>query len=161
MATEQIQYFTLDRISVAPQVRKHFDEEALAGLAQSLREIGQQQPIRVRREGERLVIVDGERRYRAAKKAGMPTIGVVIDEKELCAGEVLHRQLIANIQREDLSPMEKARAIDELLKETGWTATVVASKIGLSNATVSRLLSLLNLPDNIQQQVSAGEVPMS
>jgi ParB family transcriptional regulator, chromosome partitioning protein len=161
MPEEQIQYLPLDRITVAPQVRGHFDEESLAGLAQSLRELGQQVPIRVRRAGDKLIIVDGERRHRAAKKAGLPTLAVIIEEKELCQAEILHRSLVLNCQREDLTALEKARAICQLLKETGWTATQAAAKLGFSSATVSRLLSLLSLPENIQAQISAGELPMS
>lgn len=161
MAEEQIQYLPLDRITAVKQPREKFDEEALAGLAQSLNEVGQQQPLRLRRDGDKFVIVDGERRFRAAKKAGFTTVAVVIEERELCAAEIIHRQLVANCQRQDLGPMEKARSIDQLMKETGWTATQAALKLGFSNATLTRLLSLLQLPVPLQQRVEAGHLPPS
>ncbi|MGA2230849.1 MAG: ParB/RepB/Spo0J family partition protein [Tepidisphaeraceae bacterium] len=158
MTQEQIQYLPLERIAVAPQVREHFNEESLLGLAQSLREVGLQQPIRVRRDGDKFVVVDGERRLRAARKAGFATVAVIIEEKELCSAEVILRQLVANCQRDDLGPLEAARAIDLLMKQSQWSATETASKLGLSNAAITRALSLLSLPEAIRQHVERGEI---
>lgn len=161
MNQEQIQDLLLDRIQTARQVREHFDEEATQGLAASLQEVGQLQPIRVRKVGDKFVIVDGERRYRAARKAGLKSLAVIIEDKDLNEGEVIQRQLIANCQREDLSPMEKARALKRLMGATSWNASQTAQKLGLSNATASRLLSLLSLPEHLQRKVERKELAMS
>jgi len=161
MSREQIQYLSLDQIQTVSQVRTHFDEEAIHGLAISLKELGQLQPIRVRKVGDTYIVVDGERRRRAAPKAGMTTIAVIIEEKDLNDGEVIQRQLIANCQREDLSAMEKARALQRLMETTGWNASQAAAKLGLSNATATRLLSLLSLPMALQQKVDQGQIAVS
>ena len=161
MSHEQIQYVALEKITTALQVREHFDEESLQGLAESLKEVGQLQPIRVRKGGDKLVIVDGERRFRAARKAGLAQLAIIIEDKEIGEGAVIQRQLIANCQRDDLTPMEKARGIGSLMEETGWNASEVASKLGMSNAMVSRLLALLALPQSIQEQIVAGNIGAS
>ena len=146
MIQEQIQYLPLDQVECYPQVREQFDQAALEGLANSIKADGQLQPIRVRRKGSKFGVVDGERRTRAMRLAGLTTIAAIIEEKELGDGEVIKRQLILNLQREDLTPVERARGIQSLIEATGWTATQAASKLGLSNATVSKSLSLLSLP---------------
>lgn len=161
MHQEQIQYLPLDQIQTTSQVRMHFDPEAIQGLAESLKEIGQLQPIRIRKVGDKFLIVDGERRYRAARKAGLLTLAVIIEDKELSGGEVIQRQLIANCQREELTPLEKARAIRDLIEATGWNASQVSPKLGFSNATTTRLLSLLNLPVSLQQKVEQGKIAVS
>lgn len=161
MAAEQIQYIPLHRITAAPQVREGFDEAALAGLAETLREVGQQHPIRLRREGELLIIVDGERRFRAAKKAGLTDLAAIVEDGELTPGAVIHHQLVCNCQREDLSPLEKAKAVSQLMSETGWSATQVATKLGFSNSMVSRLLALRTLCPEIQERIRTGDLPMS
>lgn len=142
------------------QVRTEFDEEALRGLAASLKS-GQLQPILAYRRDGRLVVLDGERRLRACKLANLPTLDAIIMDDPLERGAVLERQLVANVQRENLSPLERARAIQRLLAETGWTAAKVAESIGMSPATVSRTLALLELPEEIQRRVSAGELSAS
>jgi ParB/RepB/Spo0J family partition protein len=161
MANEQIQYPAIGELSIAGQPREWFDEETIAGLAESIKEVGLQQPLRVRRDGDKLFVVDGERRLRAAKKAGLQTIAVIIEEKELAEAEVIQRQLVANCQRDDFTPMEKAKAIDRLMKATGWLSTQLAGKLGLSNAAVSRSLALLTLPETIQHQVATGKISAS
>jgi len=163
MATdEQLQFLPIDSIARDPeQPRRCFDEEALDGLAASLKEVGQLVPIRVRLDGDRFVIVDGERRWRAAKRAGFSHIAVIVEEKPVAGGGTLQRQLIMNCQREDLTGGEKAEAIRRLMSETGWNASQVADRLGFSKATVSRLLSLLDLPEPIRGRVDAGEIPLS
>lgn len=158
---EQIQHIPLDKIVADVQVRKAFDEEGLVGLAASLTAVGQLQPGRVRKLGDKYVIVDGERRYRAAKLAGLTTLAVIIENKDLCEGEVIQRQYISNCQREDLSPLEKATAIASLMNVTGWKAGEAATRLGISNGTATRLLALLTLPESIQDQVAAGVIPAS
>lgn len=161
MKPEEIQLIPIADINVTAQVRGHFDESALDGLAASLREVGQLQPIRCRLQDRQLVVVDGERRLRAAKRAGITALQVIIEQAELSAGDVVQRQLIANLQREDLAPIEKAKGIASLMKETGWNASEIAAHLGMSNATVSRVLMLLELPEDIQQQVAAGKIAPS
>lgn len=141
------------------QPRKQFDDEALLGLAKTLKE-GQLQPILAYRRGPELVILDGERRWRAARLAGLPSLSVLVVDAPT-PEEALERGLVANLQREDLSPIDKARAIDRLMKATKSPASQVALRLGLSAATVSRLLALLELPESVQTQVDRRELPAS
>jgi ParB/RepB/Spo0J family partition protein len=157
-----LQNLPVDRITCAPQVREHFDPAALAGLAQSMREVGLQQPIRVRTQGDGWVVVDGERRLRAARDVlGWSTIPAIIEERELADAEVIQRQLIANVQRASLRPVEKAKAIDGLMRGTNWTAAQTAARLGISPASVSKLLALLVLPAEAQQSVDSGDLGAS
>ena len=155
---EQIQYIAVDRITANPQVRKVFDLEALEGLAASLQEVGQLQPLRVRMVGDKFIIVDGERRYRAAKLAALETLAVIVEGKDLCESELLQRQLMANCQREDLSPIEKAKAITQLMEVTGWKVGEAAGKLGMSAGMATKLLGILKLPEPILLQVTAGNL---
>ena len=91
----------------------------------------------------------------------MPEIAAIVEEKPLSDGEVIWQQITCNVQRRDLSPCEKARAIQRLLEITKWPAAEVAGKLGLSNGTVSRLLALLSLPEEIRQDIEAGKIPAS
>jgi ParB family chromosome partitioning protein len=127
----------------------------------SMKSVGQLQPIRVRRVGEKYVIVDGERRYRAARKLGLPTLAAIVEAKPLEDSEIIQRQLIANLQRDDLQPLEKAKGFQKLLESSGWPASKVASQVGLSNASFSRILSLLEMPAEIQAKVASGAIPAS
>lgn len=161
MNEEQIQYVAPEKIACDQQVRTRFDEEQGLGLLQSIKTIGIQHPLRVRRDGERFVVVDGERRLRAARKAGLALVPVIVDERELSEADTMTRQLILNCQRQELSPLETAVAIGRLMKETGWSASRVATTLGFSNATVSRLLALTGLPDDIRDKVAAGAIPAS
>jgi ParB family transcriptional regulator, chromosome partitioning protein len=161
MTQEAIQYLPVDQIDCNPQVRETIAEQPLTGLARSIQEVGLQQPIRARRVGERFVVVDGERRLRAIHLLKRQEIAAIVEEKDLCPGEVTHRQWVANFQRAGLSPCERARGIKRLMDETGWTATEAAGKCGVSSSTVTRLLAILELPDAIQHRIDAGEVPES
>ncbi|MGE4003400.1 MAG: ParB/RepB/Spo0J family partition protein, partial [Planctomycetaceae bacterium] len=110
MNNEQIQYLPIDKIKAEPQVRETFSEETIRGLAESMKELDQLQPIRVRKNGDWFVIVDGARRYYAAKLiAGRQRIAAIVEADGVGEAETLHKQLVANCQREDLSPLEKAR----------------------------------------------------
>ncbi len=158
---EQIQHIPLDKIVAEVQVRKEMDQEKLDGLAKSFKELGQQQPCRVRKVEDKFVIVVGERRYRAAKLAGLTTLAVIVEGKDLCDGEVLQRQIIENLQRENLTALETATGIAELMKATGWKVGEAATRLGISNASATRLLALLTLPKSIQDQVITGVIPAS
>jgi ParB family chromosome partitioning protein len=161
MPVEAIEQALLQNLTVAPQVRQEFDEELLRGLAVSIREVGLLQPIRVRQDGDRFVIVDGERRYRAAAILGLKTLPVIIESKPLSEGETIQKQLVANCQRSELSALEKATALHRLMLETEWSAAQAAAKLGLSAATVAKHLALLTLPESIRQAVAAGTISAS
>jgi ParB family chromosome partitioning protein len=161
MEKKLVQNMPVNRLTCKPQIRESFDEESLTGLAQSIKESGILQPILVRREGSDFIVVEGERRLRAAQMAGLAEVPVIIDDRELSEGEVLHRQLVTNCQREELSPIEKSRAIDRLMKGTGWNAAQVAVKLGISPGMVSKLLALLTLPEQVQDRLSDGSLGLS
>lgn len=159
--SESLLHVVTTSVVAQRQIREVAENAELRGLAQSIKEQGVLQPLLVRREGDAFVLVDGERRLRAAKLAGLKTVPVIVETTPLKDSDVLQRQLVANIQRADLSPMEKARAIQRLLDEASWSAADTAAKLGLSAASVSRLLALLTLPPSVQAQVESGEVPAS
>lgn len=161
MATEQIQHLSLELVIAKPQVRTTFDEELLEGMIASLKEVGQLQPIRLRADGKQFVIVDGERRYRAILRLGWPTIAAIVELKGLSEAEIVQRQLIANCQREDLTASEKGAAISRLMVATGWNASQVAAKLGMSSAMATRFLALLSLPNDIRQLVIDGKIAPS
>jgi ParB family chromosome partitioning protein len=159
---EQIQYVPRDQVFPDPdQPRRFFDEESLDGLVASLKEMGQLMPLRVRFVDGRMVIVDGERRWRAAKPAGLAQLAIIVEEKPGTEAGTLQRQLVLNCQREDFSPVEKAGAIRRLMDATGWNASQVAERLGLSKATVCRLLQLLDLPESIKDRVDSGEISLT
>lgn len=156
-----VESIPLDRILCAPQVRSSFDETEVESLAQSIREVGLMQPIRVRRYDDSWVVIDGERRLRAAKLVGWDAMPAFVEEDELSEPEILQRQLIANCQRQDLSAIDKARAIARLMEQSECNGTQVSRMLGLSQGNVSRLLALLELPGDIQDQVGRGELSAS
>jgi ParB family chromosome partitioning protein len=157
---EQIQYLPIRKIGCERQIRDGV-AEASPELVSSLKEVGLLQPIRVRKGREKYVVVDGERRLLACIKAGFDTIAVIVETTDLNEAQVLHRQWIADCHREDLKPMEKARAIARLMELTSWSATEAAKRLSMSDASVSRLLALLSLPAPIQKQVEDGVIPSS
>lgn len=142
------------------QPRTDFDEQEIEHLAQSIREKGQFHPIRVRWSDAhgKWIIISGERRFRAIKKAGLPTAECYFQEGELSKTDILEQQLIENLLREDLKPIEEASAFDELMKLNGWTAKELSSAIRVSPAKIARSLSLLKLPSEIQNKVEDGEL---
>lgn len=161
MTHDAIQHLPLEQISVAPQVREEFDEASLNGLALSLKQVGQLQPIGVRRDGERLVLVYGERRLRAAKLAGLKTIKASIEERQLSSDEATQQQLAENCHRKQLTPMERARGIKKFMAERGCTASEAAVRLDFSPPAVSRHLNLLSLQSEVSQKVESGAIPAS
>ncbi len=151
----------LDRIVADPnQPRTEFDPEALERLASSLKQRGQLQPIRVRWDEalDRYVVVVGERRLRAAKLAGMTSIACVVASGTPTAEEILEDQLIENCLREDLRPVEQAKAFRALLSRLGISQRQLAERLQVSPPTITRALALLELPEPIQTSVDAGEI---
>ena len=149
----------LDRIEPDPdQPREEFDEESLQRLAESLKTKGQLQPIRVRWDEGRMVyvIICGERRWRAAKLAGLATITAMIVDGPIDPAELLAFQLIENCLRDDLRPIEQARALKQLMDRNGWSTRQLARELALSQSHVVRALTLLELPIEVQEQVEQG-----
>jgi ParB family transcriptional regulator, chromosome partitioning protein len=156
---EAIQYLSVADIQLAPQIRQA-DDESIHNLAAACREVGQLQAIRIRRDGDKLIVVDGERRLRAAHLLGWEKIAAIVEERELSASDIIQRQLIANIQRKNLSGLEAAHAIEKLVQHTG-SAKQVAAMLGVSGGTVSKLRALLKFPASMQEQVQNGSLPAS
>ncbi len=139
------------------QPRKRFDEEAIAQLADSIREHGVIQPLTVRRLGSGYYqIIAGERRWRAAKEAGLDEVPVNIIEAD--DKKVMELGLIENLQREDLNPMEEANGYKVLMDEYGMTQEEVAQRIGKSRPAVANALRLLNLPDAVRFLLEEGRL---
>lgn len=135
------------------QPRKHFDEAALEELTQSIREKGLLQPILVRPVKSGFEIIAGERRWRAAQKAGLEEIPVVV--REFSDQEALEIAIIENLQREDLNPVEEARAFKQLL-EFGMTQDEAAQSVGKARSTVTNAIRLLSLPKNALEALEEG-----
>lgn len=161
MEPKAVQLIPIDQLVCEPQVRERLDEESLTGLAQSIHEVGVLQPLLVRRDGDRLVVVEGHRRIAASRKADLTKVPVIIDDQELSSLDVTLRQTVLNSQRQDLTPIERARAFSRLIEQSGWTAAEVARRTGFSEATISRLTALLTLPDDVVRRIDAGEIPAS
>ncbi|MCC7334763.1 MAG: ParB/RepB/Spo0J family partition protein [Pirellulaceae bacterium] len=142
------------------QPRTEFDEQEIEHLAQSIREKGQFHPIRVRwsENHGKWIIISGERRFRAIKHAGLPTAECYFQEGELTKTDILEQQLIENLLREDLKPIEEAKAFDQLIKLNGWTAKELSSAIRVSPGKIARSMALLSLPAEIQTKVEDGEL---
>lgn len=146
--------------AIAPnryQPRRHFPQEELAQLAASIKESGVLQPIVVRRKGDGTYeLIAGERRWRASKEAGLETIPVII--KNCSDQESLLLALIENIQREDLNPMETARAYSRMMKEFGLTQDAIALKVGRDRSSVANFIRLTQLHPELQELVEAGRL---
>lgn len=141
------------------QPRSSMDEQAIADLADSIRAQGVIQPILVRPIGpDRYEIIAGERRWRAARKAGLDEVPVVI--RDVADEAALAMALIENIQREDLNAIEEATGLQRLIREFGMTHQAVADAVGRSRAAVSNLLRLLDLPGAVRDMLSSGVLDM-
>jgi ParB family transcriptional regulator, chromosome partitioning protein len=147
--------------SLAPnpfQPRKAFAPGALDELAASIRTSGVLQPIVVRRRGDRYEILVGERRWRAARQAGLSRVPAVV--REASDAEALELALVENLLREDLNPLEEADAYYRLMAEFGWTQDELARRIGKDRSSIANALRLRRLPDPIQDDLRAGRLTM-
>lgn len=138
------------------QPRTHFDEGSLEGLADSIRTHGIVQPLLVRRQGERYELIAGERRWRAARLAGLSKVPVVV--REVADHDLLEIALIENIQRENLNPIEEAQAYKRLIENVGLTQEALAARVGRDRSYITNYLRLLKLPDDLQQLVVEGRL---
>jgi len=139
------------------QPRTHFDEEALVSLAASIREVGVLQPILVRETGtDDFELIAGERRWRAARRAGLQTMPVLVQS----ATDVhsLEQALVENLHREDLNALEEAAAYQQLIDEFGYTHEQVAARVGRSRSAVTNTLRLLQLPAGVQRALADGTI---
>ena len=147
-----------DIIPNPTQPRTEFDEEALSELADSIRELGLIQPITVKRDGEKYIIISGERRWRASERAGLESIPAYIREVD---DTTLHAMaLVENIQREDLNAIEISLGMQRLVEECGLTQEALATRLGKKRSTVANYLRLLNLPNEIQYAIKSGAISM-
>jgi ParB family chromosome partitioning protein len=141
------------------QPRVHFDEEGLASLADSIREVGVLQPILVRRTGEDAYeLIAGERRWRAARRVGLQTIPAIVRHADDAA--MLQQAIVENVQREQLNPLEEAAAYQQLIEDFELKHDDVALRVGKSRATITNTLRLLQLPPTIQRMVKEGALRM-
>ena len=139
------------------QPRDHFDEEALVSLSASIRAVGVLQPILVREIDEHSYeLIAGERRWRAAKRAGLQTIPAIVRPAE--DGDSLEQALVENLHREDLSALEEATAYQRLMEEFSMTQEQVATRVGKSRSSVANTLRLLQLPASIQRLLREGQL---
>ena len=159
-AGDELRQIDLGRIQPGKyQPRKHFDEEPLAELAASIKAQGLIQPIVVRAIGaNRFEIIAGERRWRAAQLAGLKDIPALV--REVADQAVVAMALIENIQREELTPLEEAHAFQRLIAEFKHTHQQVADAVGRSRASISNLLRLLDLPDEIKRLLDERKLDM-
>lgn len=149
----------IDAIDPNPvQPRVHFQAERIEELAQSIRLNGIIQPLIVQRANDRYQLIAGERRWRAAKVAGLTKVPVVV--REIASEQLLQVALIENIQREDLNPIEVAQAIDRLVRELQISHEEVGRRTGKDRSTITNLLRLLKLPSDIQTLVAEQRLSM-
>jgi ParB family chromosome partitioning protein len=154
----------VERLTRDPsQPREIFDEASLQELVESIESLGVLQPVRVRWDEElgMYVIIAGERRFRAAKMAGLKAVPCVVQEGELTESQRLIEQLAENIIRADLQPIEQAKAFRRLINLNGWSARQLARELHIADANVVRALALLELPEAVQMDVEAGRLAPS
>ncbi len=147
----------LDQIVPSPlQPRKHFVPEQLTELMESIREHGIIQPLIVRRVDGKLELIAGERRFRASRELGLKEVPVIV--REASDKDVLEMALIENLQREDLNPIEEARAYERLSREFSMKQEDIAKRVGKNRATVANAIRLLDLAMSVQDLVSGGKI---
>ncbi len=156
----EITKIALNKITPNPtQPRRDFDEEALEGLAESIRSLGVIQPITLKATSEdRYIIISGERRWRASQMAGLDSIPAYV--REANDEELQTMALVENVQRQDLNPIEISLSIERLIEECGLTQEALSKRVGIKRSTISNYLRLLNLPDTVQFALKSGVITM-
>jgi len=149
----------IEEIRPSPgQPRRHFDEVHLVELAESIGSRGVLLPLLVRRDGDGYLLIAGERRWRAAQKAGLRELPVIV--RDVTEPEAFELALIENIQREDLNAVEEAEAYQRLIEHHGLTQEELAQRVGKDRSTIANAIRLLRLPDSIKEAVASGELSM-
>ncbi len=138
------------------QPRKEFDKEALSELADSIKQYGILQPIMVQKNGDMYEIIAGERRWRAAKEAGLKEVPVIVRDYD--KQKIMEISIIENIQRENLNPIEEAMAYQCLMEEYGLKHDELADKVSKNRSTITNSMRLLRLSENIQQMIIDGKI---
>lgn len=158
LSEKKYRMISLEQIAPNPMQPRHkFDEESLNQLAQSLKENGMIQPLVVRVNGQKFTIIAGERRFRAARLAGINEIPVVLYD-DVDDTRMLELALVENLQREDLNPIETAEAYRRLIDDCSLTQNQLAEKIGKSRSAITNTLRLNGLPNEIKQMVRDGRL---
>ena len=159
-ATQGLAEIPISQIQPNPyQPRKTFNEASIDELARSVRQHGIVQPLVVTRAGDKYKLIAGERRFRAAQKAGLTTVPVLIKEM-MTEGDALQIALIENIQREDLNPIEEAMAYHQLHDDFQLTQEEISRRVGKERSTVANFLRLLKLPDPVKKLLASGQLSM-
>ena len=154
----QVRHIELDRLKPNPfQPRRQFDQDQLSDLAASLRRNGVMQPLLVRQDGSTFTIIAGERRFRAARLAGLEQVPALVLE-DVDDARMLELALVENLQREDLNPLETAEAYRTLLEKCGLTQSQLAGRVGKSRVAVTNRLRLLSLPDSIKDMIRSNRL---
>ena len=154
-----LQEIPLSSIRPNPQQpREHFDEESLAALAESIREVGVLQPVLVRPGGDGFELIAGERRWRAARRIGLQTIPAIVRTAD--DASMLQQAIVENVQREELNPLEEAAAYQQLIEDFSLTHDDVATRVGKSRTTITNTLRLLQLPPSIQRYLKERALRM-
>jgi ParB family chromosome partitioning protein len=154
---DQVERISVSRVLSNPlQPRTEFDDERLEELASSIRQQGIIQPIVVRARGTEFELIAGERRLQAARRAGLSEIPAIV--RDIPDERLLEFALIENIQRENLNPIDEARAYQGLIEQLGLTQQTVADRVGKDRATVANYMRLLNLPDEVRSMVATGKL---
>lgn len=151
----------LDRVRPDPdQPRREFNDEEIRSLSESIKADGQLQPIVVRWDepSEMYIIIAGEQRYRATRQAKLDAIDCVVLEGSATKSDIRRYQLIENIFRTDLKPLEKARAYQELMDLNDWTGKQLAQALKVPQSSITESLALLKLPDEVREKVEAEEI---
>ncbi|HEY8414269.1 MAG TPA: ParB/RepB/Spo0J family partition protein [Thermaerobacter sp.] len=154
---ERIEHIEIDRVRPNPyQPRRDFDPQAMAELVESIRQHGIVQPLLVRREGDGYRLVAGERRWRAAREAGLKVVPAVV--REMSDTEMMEIALVENLQREDLNPIEEAQGYRMLCEELGLTQEQVSQRVGKSRSHIANMMRLLQLPEDLRRLVAEGKL---
>lgn len=161
MVKEQLVQLPVNRIKTQRNVRKSFDEQETDRLLRSMREHGLLEPIRVQPAGESYIVITGETRLRCAQSLGWETIPAIVVSEPLTEAAVVEQQLVENMARTDLCPIDKAQGIRDLISLTKYNASQAAARLAISNAEVTRLLALLTLPAAIQDMIRSSSISPS
>jgi ParB family chromosome partitioning protein len=156
---ETLSEIPVDQVSPNPlQPRKHFEPAALAELAASIKASGVIQPVVVRRAGAGYQLIAGERRWRAAREAGLDRVPAIV--REATDVQSLEIALVENLLREDLNPLEQAEAYQRLIAEFGWTQEELGARVGKDRSSIANALRLFKLPPSIQDDLRASRLTM-
>ncbi|MEJ6951412.1 ParB/RepB/Spo0J family partition protein [Natronospora cellulosivora (SeqCode)] len=149
----EVKEIEVKKIKIKKQARHDFDEDKIISLADSMQEVGQLQPVIVKKDGLDFLLIAGERRLRAVKKNKLDKIAAIILDEDIDNSMLKQIQLIENIQRQDLNPLERALGIQRLIEENGYTKKEASQKLGVARTTLSEWLNILDVKKKYQKAV--------